>query len=284
MRFSRRGLMLAAMSKRLREIFSVARQPGHALFVAYVTAGYPSREETVPILLALEEGGADVIELGVPFSDPMADGATIQHANHVAVEQGVSFADCLDFVQRGREGGVKAPIIFMGYYNPLLAYGEERAVADARAAGADGFIVVDLPPDEGQAFLEACRHHDMSFVPLVAQTSSDDRIPLLAAAADAFLYCVSVLGTTGGKAVSTDELPAFLGRIREHTDRPLAVGFGISRREHVVAVGRVADAAVVGSAIIAAIDAADAGQRALRVREYVEDVTGRGRAGGDGSP
>lgn len=272
------------MSQRLRARFAAGRESHRALFIAYVTAGYPTRAETVPILLALEEGGADVIEIGVPFSDPMADGATIQHANQVALEQDVSYADCLDFVRTARARGLEAPVVFMGYYNPLLSYGEERAVADARAAGADGFIVVDLPPDEAGNFIAACRRHDMSFVPLVAPTTRDERIPLLAGAADAFLYAVSVLGTTGDKSVSTDELPAFLGRIRERSDLPLAVGFGISRREHVVAVGRVADAAVVGSAIIGAIDAADVEHRALRVREFVEDVTGRRRAGGDGSP
>ena len=273
--------MLATMSKRLRELFATGQASGRRLFVAYITAGYPTRADTVPLLLALEEGDVDVIEIGVPFSDPMADGATIQHANHVALAGGIAYSDCLEIVREARAAGLTAPVVFMGYYNPLLAYGEERAVSDAGAAGADGFIVVDLPPDEASSFLEACRQHDMSFIPLVAQTSRDERLPILVDAADAFLYCVSVLGTTGGKAVPMDALPAFLERIRDLTSLPLAVGFGISTREHVASVGLVADAAVVGSAIIGVIDAADAGHRALRVREFVEDVTGRRRAGND---
>jgi tryptophan synthase len=263
------------VSGRLRERFRQGKREGRALFVAYVTAGYPRREDTVPILLALEAGGADVIELGVPFSDPLADGATIQQANQVALAQGVTFADCLAFVRTARIAGLTAPVLLMGYYNPILQYGEARAARDAAAAGVDGFIVVDLPPDEAGHFLAACRANDLSFVPLVAPTTPDTRIPLLAGAADAFLYCVSVTGTTGKGNVAVDELPAFLGRVRAQTDLPLAVGFGITRREHVAAVGKVADAAVIGSAILGAIDRADESNRAARVREFVEEVTGR---------
>lgn len=263
------------MSQRLRDRFEQGRRDGRALFIAYVTAGYPLREDTVPILLALEAGGADVIELGVPFTDPLADGATIQHANQVALGQGVTFAGCLAFVREARAQGLTVPVLLMGYYNPLLQYGEARAARDAAAAGVDGFIVVDLPPDEADEFLACCRANDLSFVPLVAPTTTDARIPLLARAADAFLYCVSVTGTTGKGNVAVDELPAFLGRVRAQTGLPLAVGFGITRREHVVAVGKVADAAVIGSAILGAIDGADAAHRAERVREFVEEVTGR---------
>ncbi|MCK6564401.1 MAG: tryptophan synthase subunit alpha [Dehalococcoidia bacterium] len=262
------------MSQRLRSMFERCRAEGRTAFMPYVTAGYPGASETVPLLLALEAGGADAIELGVPFSDPMADGATIQHANYVAVEQGVSLADCLGFVREARARGLEAPVILMGYYNPILAYGEERAPRDAAAAGADGFIVVDLPPEEAGSFLAACRGADMSFVPLVAPTTTGARVEKLAAAADAFLYCVSVLGTTGQRSELPPELPEFIARVREHTNLPLAVGFGVSTREHVEAVGRIADAAVIGSAIIAAIDAADEAHRAQRVRELVESVTG----------
>ncbi len=264
------------MSERLRARFEAGQREGRSLFVAYVTAGYPTLESTVPILLALEEGGADVIEIGVPFSDPMADGATIQHSNQVALDNNVTFADCLEFVRSAREQGLQAPIVFMGYYNPILAYGEDRAVDNAAAAGADGFIVVDLPPDEGRGFLDACNRADISFVPLIAHTSSNNRIPQIAEAADAFLYCVSVLGTTGSKAVSPEELPEFLDRIRTHTELPLAVGFGITRREHVESVGRFADATVVGSAIISAIDDAGGASPAARVKEFVGHVFDRG--------
>jgi tryptophan synthase alpha subunit len=150
----------------------------------------------------------------------------------------------------------------------------ERALADTAAAGADGFIMVDLPPEEAGEFLELCLKHDLSFVPLVAPTTAEERLDSVAATGDAFLYCVSVTGTTGQRDQLPPGLGAFLDRVRAHTRLPLAVGFGISRREHVEAVGKMADAAIVGSAIIATIDAAEPERRAERVREYVEGVTG----------
>jgi tryptophan synthase len=263
------------MSQRLRDTFATARRAGRKLFIGYVTAGYPQRAETVPILLAMQAGGADVIELGVPFSDPMADGATIQHANQVALEQGLTLADCFELVREARAQGLVVPVVLMGYYNPILARGEARACAEAAAAGVDGWIVVDLPPEEAATFLSACRANDLSFVPLVAPTTRDERIARIASDADAFLYCVSVTGITGKGNVALDELPAFLERVRARTQLPLAVGFGINTRQQAEAVRAIADAAVVGSAIITAIDAAEANHRAQSVREFVEDVSGR---------
>jgi tryptophan synthase len=262
------------VSHRLRDAFAKGRAEGRALFIGYVTAGYPTRADTVPILLAMEAGGCDVIEVGVPFTDPLADGATVQHANHVAIEQGVTLAQCFDFVREARARGLAAPVIFMGYYNPILAIGEARSASEARAAGADGFIVVDLPPEEASSFVEACHANGLSLVPLLAPTTSEDRVEKLVAVADSFIYCVSVTGTTGGGNVVPEQLPAMLEMVRRHTDLPLAVGFGITRREHVEAVGKVADAVAVGSAIISAIDAADGKTRAQSVREFVENVTG----------
>jgi tryptophan synthase len=263
------------MSKRMRELFATSRAEGRKLFIPDVTAGYPRREDTVPILLACEAGGADIIEIGMPFTDPLADGATIQHANQIALENGMSFQGCLDIGAEARSKGLKAPIVFMGYYNPLLARGEARAIADAKAAGADGFIIVDLPAEEAGSFISACRANDMSFVPLVAPTTTDERIAVLAKSADSWMYCVSVTGTTGGKSVDSVDLEAFIKRVRAHSDLPLAVGFGVSTRAQADRVRAVADAAVVGSAIIATIDAAEEDRRAQRVREFVEDVSGR---------
>jgi tryptophan synthase len=262
------------MSKRLKDLFAKSHAEGRPLFIPYVTGGYPRREDTVPVLLAMEAGGADVIEIGMPFTDPLADGATIQHANQVALEHGITLDDCFGFVAEARQQGLRAPVLFMGYYNPVLARGEAKTAADAAACGADGFIIVDLPPEEAGTFVAACRANDVSFVPLVAPTTSEARIEKLAAVADAFLYCVSVTGTTGGTGVATDSLPEFLARVRRHTDLPLAVGFGVTKREHVEAIGKVADAAVIGSAIIATIDGAEADHRAQSVREFVEDVSG----------
>lgn len=263
------------MSERLRAGFAAARAEGRAAFVAYLMAGHPAPERTVPLLLALEAGGADVIELGVPFTDPLADGATIQRANETAVAAGVTFADCLAFAREARARGLAAPLVFMGYDNPLLAHGEERAAADAAAAGADGFIVVDLPPDEAGTFRAACARHGVSFVPLVAPTTPEARLAQVTAAADSFIYCVSVTGTTGQRAELSPEIGGLVAAIRRHTDLPVAVGFGVSTREQAAAVGRLADGVVVGSAIIAAIDGGSADDCAARARACVARMTGR---------
>ncbi|MGH2610232.1 MAG: tryptophan synthase subunit alpha, partial [Tepidiformaceae bacterium] len=208
------------------------------------------------------------------FTDPLADGATVQHANHVAVENGVTLARVFELVREARHQGLACPVVLMGYLNPILAMGIERACAQAKAAGADGWIVVDLPPEEAGEFVAACKATDLSIVPLLAPTTSEDRVAAVVGLADAWIYCVSVTGTTGGKTVVPEQLPRMLDMVRRHTDLPLAVGFGISRREHVEAVGKLADAVVVGSAIISAIDAADGDNRAQSVREFVENVTG----------
>ena len=262
-------------TERIRQAFERAKEERRPAFVAYVTAGYPRPADTPSILRALAEGGADIIELGVPFSDPLADGATIQHANEVALRHGVTIEDCFRIVERLRGEGFETPILLMGYYNPILAFGEARTARRAAEAGVDGFIVVDLPPEEAGSFLHECRQAGRSFVPLVAPTTSDARIPRIAEVADSFLYCVSVTGTTGARQELPPELASFVGRVRSKADLPLAVGFGISRREHVLAVGRLADGVVVGSAIIAAIDAAPDGGAAAQVRRYVEELTGR---------
>jgi len=263
------------MSQRLKDLFETARRDGRKLFIPYLTAGYPSPGETVELLLALEAGGADCIEIGMPFTDPLADGATVQHANQIALEHGVTLTTCYELVRKARDAGLKAPVVFMGYYNPLLSRGEERAVAQAKAAGADGFIVVDLPPEEAGGFIAACRAHDMSFIPLIAPTTSESRIDKIVATADSWIYCVSVTGITGKGNVGLGELPEFLARIRRHTSLSIGVGFGINTREQAAEVRKLADAVIVGSAIIATIDAAGENHRAQSVREFVEDVSGR---------
>lgn len=267
------------MTERLRAAFARANGEGRAAFVAYVMAGFPERARTVPLLLAMEAGGADVLELGVPFTDPLADGATIQRANEAAVAAGVTFADCLAMVREARAQGLAAPVVLMGYDNPLLAYGEARAAADAADAGADGFIVVDLPPDEAGAFRAACADHGVSYVPLIAPTTAEARMGEVAAAADSFIYCVSVTGTTGQRSQLPPEVGGLVAAIRRHTDLPIAVGFGVSTREQVAELGSVAEGVVVGSAIIAAIEGGSAEGCADRVRSYVERVTGRGAEG-----
>lgn len=264
---------------RIAECMARLRADGRLGLIAYLTVGYPDVESTLRLVPALAAGGADMVELGVPFSDPLADGTTIQRASHHALGQGVTVAVCLDVVRRLRQGGLAIPLLLMGYYNPMLAYGIDEFARDAADAGADGLIVVDLPPEEAVGAQTACGGRGLDVIYLLAPTSSDERIARVAGQASGFVYCVSLTGVTGARGELSPGLAEFLARVRRHTLLPLAVGFGISRAEHVQAVARLgAEAAVIGSAIIDLIDRTPPGEREERVREYVEVVTGRRRA------
>jgi tryptophan synthase alpha chain len=263
---------------RIAETFAALRAQGRTGLVAFLTTGYPSVEETLRLVPALIDGGADIVELGVPFSDPLAEGPTIQRSSHHALAQGVTPAVCLDVVGRLRAQGVAAPLVLMGYYNPLLAYGLEEFCRDAAAAGADGIIAVDLPPEESHPLRDACRAHGLDLIYLLAPTSADERIELVAGLASGFVYCVSVTGTTGAREELPATLGAFAARVRARTPLPVAVGFGISKPKHFRAVARIADAAVIGSAIIDEIDRCGPSERARKVKRYAEVVTGRRRA------
>lgn len=195
----------------------------------------------------------------MPFSDPMADGGTIQKANSLVLDQDppVCFNDLLAMITEARKQGLTIPVVLMGYYNPLLAFGLEKAGAALMAAGIDGMIIVDLPPEEGGQLLAVCQEFDISYVPLIAPTSTDERIESLAKVCTSFVYCVSVAGVTGARSALPDTLPAFLARVKAKIDKPICVGFGISKPEHVKQVGDFGAAgAVVGSAIVAALDKA----------------------------
>jgi tryptophan synthase len=222
----------------------------------------------------MQEGGAAIIELGVPYTDPQADGATIQRTNQVAIAGGTSeISSCLELVKKAREMGLTVPVVLMGYYNPFLQYGSQKLCADTKEAGADGFIVVDLPPEEGIELNKACIEHGLSNIPLVAPTSSDKRIGALTDMASSFLYCVSVTGVTGARDSLPPDLSDFIKRVRAKTDLPLAVGFGISSPEMVNGVAMMADGVVVGSAILNAMELegkdATTEQRAEAVRKIV---------------
>jgi tryptophan synthase alpha chain len=264
---------------RIGEAMVGLRADGRLGLIAYLTVGYPDVESTLRLVPALAAGGADMVELGVPFSDPLADGATIQRASHHALGHGVTMAVCLDVVRRLRHGGLTIPLLLMGYYNPVLAYGVEEFARDAYDAGVDGVIIVDLPPEEATAVRAACAGRGLDLIYLLAPTSSEQRIALVAAQVSGFLYCVSVAGVTGARRDLSPELAEFLARVRRHTSLPLAVGFGISRSEHVQAVADIgADAAVIGSAIIDLIDRTSAAEREGRVKDYLQQLSGRHRA------
>jgi tryptophan synthase alpha chain len=268
----------AAAHGRIESAFARMKAEDRTGFVAFLTVGYPDVESTLRFVPALIEGGADLIELGVPFSDPLAEGPTIQHSSYHALQQGVTPGVCLDVVAKLRQLRVEAPLVPMGYYNPMLAYGLESFVGDAASAGVDGLIVVDLPPEESAPVREACLANDVRLIYLLAPTSTEQRIKLVASMASGFIYCVSVTGVTGARDELAPGLERFVDRVRAQTHLPIAVGFGISQAEHFQAVGQIADAAVIGSAIIDEIDKSDPSQQAARLREYAEVVTGQRRA------
>ncbi len=263
---------------RIADTFARLRPERRAGLVAFLTVGYPSVDDTLRLVPALIDGGADLIELGVLFSDPLAEGPTIQRPSHHALLQGVTPRVCLDVVAALRRRGVEAPLILMGYYNPLLAYGLEEFCRDAAAAGADGIIAVDLPPEESHPLRDACRAHGLDLIYLLAPTSTEERIELVARLASGFVYCVSVTGVTGARQELPLGLSAFVTRVRARIPLPIAVGFGISKPKHFRAVGRIAEAAVIGSAIIDEIDRSDPSQVVAKVKRYAEVVTGRRRA------
>lgn len=240
---------------RIATAFDKAREARTAALMPYFTLGYPDTETSLAVIEAIAPY-SDLLELGVPFSDPLADGPTVQHSTQRALEQGTTPATCLAMARELRRRGVTTPALFMGYYNPILAYGLERYVADSAEAGIDGFIVPDLPPEEAADIEQVANTAGLALVHLLAPTSNPRRIAAVAGRAQGFIYLVSLTGVTGARANLTDGLADFVGRVRAHTGVPLAVGFGISRPDQAAAVGRLADGVIVGSALINAVDAA----------------------------
>jgi tryptophan synthase alpha chain len=226
------------------------RAEGRRALILYLTVGFPERESALEIVPRLIAAGADMIELGVPFSDPLAEGTTIQGATQRALANGVSVRYCLETARTLRERGVQAPLLLMGYLNPMLRYGVERFCRDSRDSGVDGLIFPDLPPEESGELQAACDQHGLDLIQFVAPTSTESRIAHVTQHATGFIYCVSVKGVTGARTELSADLPAFLDRVRGRTQTPLAVGFGISRPEHARRVAKIADGVVVGSALI----------------------------------
>jgi tryptophan synthase alpha chain len=260
---------------RIEGCFRRLHEGGELGLIAYLTVGYPTLEATLRLVPAVLAGGAHMVELGIPFSDPLADGATIQRATQVALAQGIRPRTCLEVVRRLRAQGVEAPLVLMTYFNPLLALGVEPFLRQAQEAGADGIIVVDLPWEEGEEVRQACQALGLDLIPLVAPTTDDQRLARIGREAQGFIYCVSVTGVTGARDELPPDLPLLLKRVRAHTPLPIAVGFGISKRKHLEAVRPLADAVVIGSAIIERLEGAEPEEAVERVRSYVEVVTGR---------
>lgn len=237
----------------IRAAFEQAKSQNRVAFIPYVTAGFPEKNATVNHLLSLQKGGADIIELGVPFSDPVADGPTIQMANQIALEGGVNVRECLEFVKKSRSCGLTIPVILMGYFNPFLQYGE-GLVADCADASISGFIVVDLTGPEREEFARKCLVNNLAFIPLVSPTSTEARISEISSFCSGYVYCVSVAGVTGVRSELPEDLSSIVERIKKHFDLPVAVGFGLSTRKHVKELYQYAEGAVMGSIIIKTIE------------------------------
>lgn len=246
---------------RIKTTCESLRQGTRKGFIPYITAGDPSLEATEEIILELERSGADIIELGVPFSDPMADGPVIQRASERALANHVSVRNCLDLVRRVRQKS-EVPIVLFSYLNPLLSIGLERLGDELKSAGVDGVLATDLVPEEADEFRAAMKSADIDLIFLVAPTSTDERIKLIAQASSGFIYAVSRTGVTGVRQSLSDAASNLVKRVRRFTDLPVAVGFGISTPEQVNEVLQHADAAVVGSRIVAEIEK-NAGDPAL---------------------
>ncbi|KAG5927531.1 anthranilate synthase / indole-3-glycerol phosphate synthase [Claviceps africana] len=261
---------------RIKQTFQRCQAQKRAALVTYVTAGFPAPQDTPDILLGMEKGGADIIELGVPFTDPIADGPTIQTANSVALGHGVSIETTLAMVKKARDQGLKAPVLLMGYYNPLLRYGEERLLQDCQAVGVNGFIVVDLPPEEAISFRKLCTRGNLSYVPLIAPATSDARMKILCQLADTFIYVVSRQGVTGALGSLNANLPELLARVKKYSNnKPAAVGFGVSTHEHYLSIANIADGVVVGSQVIHTLQKAAPGQGPSDVEKYCSYLCGR---------
>jgi tryptophan synthase alpha chain len=257
------------MTTRITARFNKLRDSGEMGLIPYLTAGDPSLAATESFVLALAGAGADVIELGVPFSDPVADGPTIQRAIERSLAAGTSLRGVLDLVRSLREK-TEVPLMLFSYYNPVLQMGLERFAAEAAAAGADGALITDLTPEEAGDYRAAMHKHGLDTIFLAAPTSTDERLARIAEVSSGFLYVISRTGVTGAKDTLPDELPALIRRTRRATRLPIAVGFGVSLPVHVSLLGGLADAAVVGSALVEEIERAggsvDAASQALAAR------------------
>jgi len=262
---------------RVGQRFAELRASGELGLVAYITAGDPSLDATLKFVLALAEAGADVIELGVPFSDPLADGPTIQRASERALKSGTTLAGVIDLVRRIRQSS-QVPLVLFSYYNPVLQMGLEKFGRAASEAGADGVLATDLTPEESADYRRVLAAHHLDTVFLGAPTSTDERLAKIAAVSSGFLYLISRTGVTGAKDALPDDLPALIRRARAVTQLPIAVGFGISLPGHVSVLGGLADAAVVGSAFVSEIESAQSVEAATaalaaRVRSLKQAAT-----------
>jgi len=249
---------------RIDRRFAALKEEGRAAFVTFVMAGDPDLETSLDIIKGLPGAGADIIEVGMPFTDPMADGPAIQQAGLRALAAGTTLTRTLDLIRTFREGDNDTPIVLMGYYNPIYAYGVERFLKDGKAAGIDGLIIVDLPSEEDEELCLPALEAGVNFIRLTTPTTDEKRLPAVLKNTSGFLYYVSIAGTTGAAAPEPADVAKSLERIRAATDMPIAVGFGIRTPEQAAAIAEIADGAVVGSALVERVGNASSRQEAVR--------------------
>lgn len=236
----------------IQSIFERTKSENRAALMPYFTLGFPNSAQSFEIICSIAENGADLIELGIPFSDPLADGATIQHSTQIALEQGMNVEKALLLTRQLRQAGLKQPLLLMGYVNPILSYGIEAYVRDAAVCGADGFIVPDLPIQEAGEMLTACKTSQLALIAMLAPNSTETRIQLTLEHAQGFLYLVSLTGVTGERESLAKDLSQFVNRVRKVSKLPLAVGFGIATPIQAQTVAKIADGVIIGSALIRA--------------------------------
>src|SRR6195256_3457170 len=251
----RAGLAAHLMTTRIDQRFAALQTEGRAALVTFLTAGDPDPATSLALLRALPAAGADVVELGMPFTDPMADGPAIQMSSQRALKAGQTLKTTLDMVRAFRQADGATPIVLMGYYNPIYVYGVDRFLADATAAGVDGLIVVDLPPEEDEELCLPALGAGLNFIRLATPTTDDKRLPAVLANTSGFVYYVSVTGITGAAAPDPGKVAGAVGRIKRHTKLPVAVGFGVRTAEQAAAIAAGADGVVVGSALGRALQA-----------------------------
>lgn len=257
---------------RIQATFERLAAAGRKALIPYVTAGDPYADVTVELMLAMAQAGADVIELGVPFSDPMADGPVIQKASERALAKGITLARVLEMVREFRRQDDATPVVLMGYANPVERFGLERFVTEAQAAGVDGVLVVDYPPEECEAFATALKAKGLDPIFLLAPTSTDERVERLGRLASGYVYYVSLKGVTGAGHLDTGAVADAMPRLRQHVPIPLGVGFGIRDGATAAAVARHADAVVIGSALVQLIELQSRDNVAIQAAAFIRDI------------
>jgi len=257
---------------RINETFKQLKIKNESAFMPFMTLGYPTIEKSIELIKSMAKAGADFIELGIPFSDPLADGATIQLSSQVALKNGMTLNKGLEIVKKLRDDGIKTPFLMMGYANPFLAYGIEKFAADASMAGIDGLIIPDLPPNEAGDWIKYMKPKGIDLIFFLAPTTSKERMEKVIGLASGFIYCISVAGVTGARDSLPPGIKDFVGGIKQKTSLPICIGFGISKKEHVKEVSSFADGSIMASAIIKELESCEPDAQSSLVYDMVASM------------